>query len=223
MMKKIALLITFILAVTVVNAQSGLDYYLQGAVGSKTTLNVYTGSDKKIGQQINEIKGIKTVEDTVFFSLKSTLTGMGTLPITYGVKYYDSVAYVDLQNYLSVANYVKSKVLTLDPMWWVQYPANMQVGDSLPGYVMDRSYGSYSIVTKMVDRVVAGVDTVSTPAGNFECLKITYRIEATAPQGVFVTGYTDWVNKEVGLVKQESTTGSGRVENYFVLQSVEIK
>ncbi len=206
----------------IINAQENtFNYFLKGKTGTKTVLDYYTGSDKKLGQQINEITKSYTKDDTSFIILKTKLTGFGTLVTKSPVKYYNNVSYVELKHNLDVANFVDNGITTLNPQW-LPYPADMQVGDTLTGYVMERDYGSHSIITKMVDRKVVAKETIVCPAGEFECLKITYTIKATTPQGVFTTGYTDWLNRDIGLVKQESTTGSGRLENYLILQSVEI-
>lgn len=200
--------------------QSKFDYFLKGNVGTKSVLGVYTGSGSKLGKQTFEITEVSDVSDTAFMKIKSHLSGMGTLITNYYVKYYDSISYLDLVNFVDVANFYKNKVLTLNPIW-LPYPADMEVGDSLQGYSMVRDYGNSVITTDMVDRVVAAKDTLNLAAGDFECLKITYRIVAKTSGGTFITGYTDWINKDVGLVRQESTTGSGRLENYFELESVQ--
>jgi len=224
-MKKIALSLSFLLlSVFVVfsQQQNGFEYFLKGNVGTKSVLNIYTGSGTKLGNQTFEITEVTIVDDTSFYKMKSHLSGFGTLITNYSVKYCDKVTYVDLVNSLDVANHYNNGSLTLTPIW-LPYRADMQVGDTLQGYSMVRDYGNSQIITSMVDRVVVSQDTLNVPAGEYICMKITYSIVAEAPQGVFTTGYTDWINKDVGLVRQESTTGNGRLENYFELQSVTVQ
>ncbi|MBN2663013.1 MAG: hypothetical protein JXR68_05135 [Bacteroidales bacterium] len=223
-MKNIALILAILLFGVFIgfSQQSKFDYFLKGNVGTKSVLGVYTGSGSKLGKQTFEITEVSDVNDTAFVKIKSHLSGMGTLITNYYVKYYDSVSYLDLINFIDVANFYNNKVITLNPIW-LPYPANMKVGDSLQGYSMVRDYGNSVITTDMVDRVVAAKDTITVTAGDFECLKITYRIVAKTPGGTFITGYTDWINKDVGLVRQESTTGSGRLENYFELETVQVQ
>lgn len=223
-MKKILLtLVVIATGVFVSYSQTvGFDYFFKGAPGSKSVLTIYTGSGSKLGKQTFEITEVSTDKDTSFMQIKSHLTGMGNLITNYSVKTYDSVTYVDLVNQLDVANFYNMGVLSLEPAW-LPYRADMQVGDSLQGYAMVRDYGNSKITTDMVDRYVEAKETITVPAGEFECLKITYKIVGKTGYGTFTTGYTDWINKEAGLVKQESTTGAGRVENYFELESIEIK
>lgn len=222
-MKKTSLIILFIISVYNFSiAQDCCNYFLKGNEGTKSVLYLYSGKGNKIGQKIIEIKGKNTIEDTTFVKYNHTFTGMGTLPLNFLVKSTENKSYVELKSFLSIENYVNNNIIELSPLW-LEYPADMKIGDTLPGYAMSRKYGSYSVDTKLINRKVVSQDTITTPAGNFVCLKITYKLVATAPQGVFSTGYTVWLNKNIGVVKQESTTGSGRLENYLILQSVDTK
>lgn len=197
-----------------------LSYFLKGDIGTTTILNINNSSGSKIGTQTNEIIEKYVDADTTFLKIKNKTSGIGVpIIITYVVKCYDNNSYIELKDYLNVANYVDMGVTTIEPKWMIM-PSVMEAGDSLVGYVMTRDYGSSKIITKMINRKVEGFETVTTPAGDFECVKFSYTIEGTTSYGVFVSNYFDWYNKDVGLVKQESHTKSGRLENSFVLQEV---
>ncbi len=222
-MKKILFFTAIILLVISTNAQedSLFNYFLKGQEGTKSIMNVYTGGGAKIGQQITVIKEVNTDCDTPYIIYESRTTGMGrSVALHYKVKFVNDTSYLELKDYLNVANFVKSGVTTITPEF-LPYPAQMPENDTLISYTMIRDYGSHKITTKMANRKTEGIETVSCPAGEFECVKITYTIEGITPHGTYISSYTDWVNKDVGLVKQESRTASGRVENSFILQKVE--
>ncbi|MBN2890634.1 MAG: hypothetical protein JXL97_02090 [Bacteroidales bacterium] len=197
-------------------------YLLNGEVGTKSTLNINSGSGNKVGSQITEITEKYSDGDTTFMKLCSSTTGIGSVKLIYIVKSYNDTSFIELKTYLNVENYVKLGVLTLEPEWMImpyEYVENQEV----VGYTMTRDYGSYQIITKMKDRKVVGFETISTPAGDFECVKTSYVIEGKTNYGTFISNYVNWENKEVGLVKQEAYTESGRMETSYVLQSIDIK
>jgi hypothetical protein len=221
-MNKLTFFVAILIATMTTKAQENnvFNYFLKGETGTKSTVYVYTGSGAKIGQQTFEIIDIKTDCDTPYVIYQSKTTGMGrSVILKYKVTFYNNTSYVELKDYLNVANFVKSGVVEIEPEF-LPFPAEMPENDTLIGYTMTRHYGSHDIVTKMVNRKTEGFETISCPAGDFKCIKISYTIEGITPNGTFVTSYTDWINKDVGIVKQESKTGSGRVENYFILQKI---
>ncbi len=224
-MRKLATLLFVFFAMNIYSfaqQDATFDYFLKGNVGSKKVLNIYTGSGYKLGTETFQITEKTIADDTSTMRIKCHLAGMGSLTTIYHVKYYYGISYLELDEFLAVANFVKMGVTTIEPEW-LPYRSNMQVGDSLVGYFMKRKYGSHYNTTEQANRYVVEKDTLTTPAGTFECLKITYLIIGKTPSGTFKTGYTDWINKDLGLIRQESTTSSGRLENYFELVSYEIK
>ena len=224
MKKNIILIIAMLFFEMTVNAQSNTNsvYLLQGEVGTSVTLGINNSSGSGIGKQKIEILERYSEGDTSFYKYKNTITGMGTVKTKYTAKSYDNNSYIDLKDYLNVANFVKMGVTVIEPVWLI-FPAELTVGQELVGYTMTRDYGSYKIFTKMINRKVEGFDTLSTPAGNIECVKFSYTIEATTNYGVFVSNYIDWYNKDLGIIRQESYTKTGRMENSFILESFDVK
>ena len=223
MKKNIIILVVSIISMSVF-AQDNIkfNYFLKGEKGSSTTLNVYSGSDKKIGSQKIEITEKFENEDTTFAKITSVISGMGTVRTTYMTKSYNDSTFVELKDYLDVANFVKMGVTVIEPEWMFM-PATVTEGQEIQGYVMTRDQGNRQLITKMIDRKVVGFETITTPVGEFECVKITYTIEASTGYGIFISNYIDWYNKDLGLIRQEAYTKEGRLENSFLLQSFDIK
>lgn len=222
MKKNLFLLIVTFIGFNAVQAQDAnmFNYFLKGEVGTKTVLKVLTGSGAVIGTEYYEIIQKDVSCDTPFIVIKNYTTGIGnTAAIVYKVKSFDNASYSELPEILNVTRFLKAKVAELNPLWF-PLPENMKVGDTLSGYYLVRHYSSYDLITKIANRIVEGQETVSCPAGDFDCMKISYTIEATTNYGVFVSYYTDWLNKDVGIVKQEARTKTGSVENLFILQEV---
>ncbi len=97
---------------------------------------------------------------------------------------------------------VKVNVSSMD------YPVGMKVGDRLNGAsaeVEEKIGGTTTKITSQItDRTVVGKENVTTPAGTWSCLKITYKTTVTmkgykmAPQTV---ESTEWYVPNFGIVK----------------------
>lgn len=71
------------------------------------------------------------------------------------------------------------------------------------------------------DRKAAGEESITTPAGTFECLKFTENQIVMVMGQQQVTNITYWYGKGVGLVKQSTEAMGGMVSAELVLQKIE--
>jgi hypothetical protein len=103
---------------------------------------------------------------------------------------------------------------------YLEYPANMKVGDQLKdGHLaMDaESQGGIksSVEIDITDRKVDGKESVTTPAGTWECYKITSKNKITsriAGIGIPIKmDVTEWFAPAFGIVKTESKTGKTEI------------
>lgn len=116
---------------------------------------------------------------------------------------------------------------------------------SVGGAMVGGSFGDFSISAKgnTRNRKVEAFEKVETPAGTFDCYKITY--ELVVPTGGFggfigsvgmnfdpMMGggfpqqqepdgvkYADWISPEVGLVKREKYNGRGKLQEVMRLEA----
>ncbi len=222
-MKKIVIIILGIfISLNLVEAQSDslFNYFLKGNVGTQSVLQIETGSGVAMGREYYEIVKKDINCDTPEIQIKNYTEGIGTsASVIYKVKSYNDTSYSELAEELNVSRFIKARVAELRPMW-LPIPAKLKVGDTLIGYKLIRHYSHHDIVTRVKHRIVEGIDTVSCSAGIFKCVKISYTIEAKTSYGLFISQYTDWLNKDVGIVKQEARTKSGRIENIFILKKI---
>lgn len=71
------------------------------------------------------------------------------------------------------------------------------------------------------NRKAVGEESITTPAGTFECLKFTENQTVTVMGQQQVTNITYWYGKGVGLVKQSTEAMGGMVSAELVLQKIE--
>jgi hypothetical protein len=105
------------------------------------------------------------------------------------------------------------------------YPAGLSAGQTLPdaNITVSASTGGVSILNLTViitNRKVVGTESVTVPAGTFECFKITYDVETKMMFKVNAT-VTEYVNMGVGNVKTETFDKKGKPAG--TTQLVELK
>jgi hypothetical protein len=102
-------------------------------------------------------------------------------------------------------------------------PATLQPGQTLSGanFALQARMGEVKIMDRtftVKDRKVEGVETVETPAGKFECYKITYLTDVEGMLGKVRTFKTVvWYAKGPGMVRNESYDDKGKMTGYTVL------
>ena len=99
-------------------------------------------------------------------------------------------------------------------------PNNMKVGDELPDAEMNVSVAvsgiSMNIEVMMLDRKVVDKESVTTPAGTFDCVVIEY--QSKIKMGLERKGSAkQWIAKGVGMVKQEDYNKRGKVTSSTML------
>jgi hypothetical protein len=76
-----------------------------------------------------------------------------------------------------------------------------------------------NMVVNVYFRIVQGYEDVITPAGTFNCLKISYEVETIVNQKVKSKG-VEWFSKEAGLVKRETFELNGKLIEKIELRSL---
>jgi hypothetical protein len=104
-------------------------------------------------------------------------------------------------------------------------PSNLAVGQTLRDmkYNMKMSMSGMTIMDRdftVKDRRVESKETVTTPAGTFECFKITFATTSEKGIGKGTIKSAMWYAKGVGLVKTENYTDDGKLNNKQILTRV---
>lgn len=99
-------------------------------------------------------------------------------------------------------------------------PNNLKKGDVLPDadmtVKMNVSGVGMTMIVEMTDRKVEDIETITVPAGSFECYVISYT--TFTKMGIGKKGLAkQWIAKEVGMVKQEDYNKKGKVVSKSLL------
>ena len=102
---------------------------------------------------------------------------------------------------------------------YLEYPANMKVGDQLKDGQFNMDYESNglksSIEISITERKVEGKESVTTPAGTWECFKISAKnkiVSKVAGIGFPIKmDVNEWFAPGFGIVKTESKSGKTEI------------
>lgn len=103
-------------------------------------------------------------------------------------------------------------------------PNNLHIGQELPDATMNMKINMSGINMRMevsmTDRTVLTKESVTTPAGTFECFVIGYTNTVNMGMNRTTTA-KQWIAKGVGMVKQEDYNNRGRVTSSSLLTAFE--
>jgi hypothetical protein len=108
-------------------------------------------------------------------------------------------------------------------------PGDIKVGDVLPDAKLEMSVSSSGMkitdfTVNITDRKVEAMESITTPAGTFECFKITYQNEIDSrTMGISSkqsTRAVEYFSPGVGNVKSEQYDKRDRLDSYTVLSKI---
>jgi hypothetical protein len=144
----------------------------------------------------------------------------------YGMKCEGGEFFVDMQSLVDPKSMeaFKGMEISIDSKDLI-YPSGLAAGQVLPDANITISAGTggvsiLNLIIKVTNRQVVGPESVTVPAGTFECFKITYDVETKMMFKVNAT-VAEYVNMGVGMVKTETFDKKGNIAGTTLL--VELK
>lgn len=204
------------------------EFYFPAREGALIEMKHYTEKDKLSGTSIMRVlsrvendQGLELTVESEFLDEKenSQTKGQLVLRCSGGVFYMDMKNYFDQQ---ALAQYedMDIEIEASDP----ELPANMHPGMALKdaSMTMKVKSGGMNMFTFQVDltnRKVEAREEITTPAGVFDCFKITYDIETKMLMKISARG-AEWMCRDVGMVRSESYNKNGKLTGYTVLTAI---
>lgn len=220
-MKKITgvlLILAAILSPAVLRAQSCVSYY-PVQKGMITEMANYDAKGKLLGSSKTTVLNNESTATGYVVTIKSE--SFDDKGVNSGSGEYSYSC--------SSGNFVMSMKSYFDPKTMAAYkdmdvkidagdidmPSNPTVGQTLKegSLSMSASSGGFTVMNmqiRMFNRKVADIETITCPAGTFECIKITYDMETNAMFKIVTKG-AQWFCKEVGAVKTETYDSNGKL------------
>lgn len=207
------------------------DLYYPAKAGTVLEMKHYDAKGKETGTSRTVIVSSREIPGGIEVTARNEFPprkkGEQAYSNEYTIHCVNGQATIDMRNYMngeSMAGFENMKVEVSGDQ--LDLPSNPKPGDMLKGGVLSVKIVNESgmqimqMTTKISNRKVEAIEPVSTPAGTFECIKISYDSEAKMLFTVRAHG-VEYYSKNAGLVKSETFDSKGRLTGYTVLTKIE--
>ena len=190
----------------------------------------YSPKGKLQGTNRQTILSLESLEQGVAIKVKSEQLDEKGSPVfdqELTMRCVDDVFYMDMNDMLdpkTMSSYqdMEVSVSGID----LEFPGNMQVGQTLPDGNLNMSVESsgFSVMSmdlEIINRKVEAYEPITTPAGTFDCYKISYEMEVKTIFNMKTTG-AEWVAKNIGVVKSEQYDKKGNLSGYTLLSKFDL-
>lgn len=224
-MRVLLIIVGTFLGVTAGIAQC--NQYFQLAEGNEWEMESYNAKDKVTGRQIQKVTNFSGSSDSFTAIVQSTMLDKKGKEVMKGdleFKCQDGTMVIDMRNFINeeqmqaFQNYemqVEAENLEI--------PNTLSVGQSLKdGAVTITATNSpipMNMAVNITDRKVVGKESITTPAGTFDCFKITSTSIVKTKMGIgmnFNFSTIEWLAPKVAVVKSESYK-NGKLQGYTLL------
>lgn len=203
-------------------------FYCPVKEGTKTEIKHYNAKDKIQSTDKQTILSKKVTGSDVAITVNSESYDdkdklVGSRDLTFECK--NGVFFFDMKNLIDPATMSAYKDMQVSfTATNLDMSSTLAVGKTLsPGSVqMSVSNQGMNLLNMTVDitnRKVEASEKITTPAGTFDCFKISYDVETKMMFKVQTKGI-DWIAKEVGVVRSETYDSKGKLMGYNVLTSI---
>ena len=217
-----------IIAIGFTSKSQNCKQFFPTEVGKKIEVTEYDKKSKEISKTVREVTDYQTTDTKATVSFKDVYYNLPADTVVstreYTIKCENGIFYADPMVYTkneSTAQYegFETKVETEN----VTIPANVKPGDVLPdGKVVATIITPgmpITITVNLTNRKVESNETITTPAGTFDCLKITYDVSLKM-LFTFRGKATQWYTDGVGLVKTENYNKKGKLIGFSQVTKV---
>lgn len=210
-----ALLLAFVLSSSV--AAQDCDFYSM----DKGTVFGYQNLDakgKETGSTRTTCLDVQHVGGSMIYKVKSEFSepkNKNQSSREYDMRCEGGKFYIDMQSFIDPKAMESFKDMEISAESTdMLYPAGLSVGQTLPdaNITISAASGGVAIMNMVVsisNRKVVGMESVTVPAGTFECYKLTYDAESKMIFKVN-TSVTEYISRGIGSVKTETFDKKGK-------------
>jgi hypothetical protein len=226
-LKSFVLICACLVILPVIKSQDCTAYFpvKEGSVAEYTN---YDAKNKVLGTLTQKTIGKETIANGFKINYESESLdkkGQSQFKGQYTVKCENGVFYFEMKSMMSgesMKNYKEGEVeIKGDDL---DMPSNLSVGQVLKDGTltvsMKNQVMSMMNMTMVIkNRKVEAAETITTPAGTFECYKITSEVE-TKMMFKMQSKSIQWFAKNVGMVKSESYDKNGKLAGITLLTAI---
>jgi hypothetical protein len=233
-MKKLLIITGMLLAtINLSKAQCNSNYY-RFEEGAEFELTNYNDKDKPESRTVSKITKIeedagayKATMHLQMYDKKDKLIHEGD----YEVLCDGNTIKVDMERFVpsEMMSAYQDMEVTMDGDY-LEIPTDLEVGQTLPDGAISMQVkmagadmNLSDIKVNIINRKVETEESVTTPAGTFNCIKLTYDTEtnmkAMGMGRKMLFKSVDWLAEGVGVIKTETFDDKGKLQSYSLLTS----
>lgn len=222
--KTLALLCSLLFLIPSVNAQH-CNAYFDFGTGTTFELSSYSKKDKKVSSASYKVNEVTNTAELTAYDMSVTIRDEKDETINeadYAVECKDGVYRVDVSRMISPQMLAAYEGMEFDVEGTaLEFPRNLSVDQTLPGgncsiKVSSNGLKIMTITCDISERNIVAKESITTPAGTFDCFKLTYSSEVKIGLRIKST-VTEWYAEGVGMVKSETYNKKGKLESYMML------
>lgn len=210
-------------------ATGGCEGYYMIEKGVTLEYKDYNAKDKFQGSQlttITELSDVAGVLSATVHSIskddKDKVTTEGDFKFTCK----DGEITIDMKSMMDqeMMEGFKDMEMTIDQSNLV-YPATFTEGQTLPDGTLTMKISSsgmviMTMIMEVVDRKVEKFESVTTPAGTFDCVKLSQTTKMDMGMMKTTIKSIDWFSKSIGSVRNETYDKDGALSSYRILTKI---
>ena len=220
-MKKISFLFLMVISISAFSQNCGDYYYFQNNKTIEITIANKKGKESgKLVYTISDVskKGSATV--STIHSEMFDKNGKSVSKATNNLQCENGIIMMDMKMFIPSAQMEQmGEMAATGSTNYLEYPSSMKEGDALKDASFSMDFKSASglnghISMDMTNRKVAGKESLTTPAGTWDCYKITYHSKMVYKMGIGIpmnSDVTEWFAPGFGVIKTESNGGTTQI------------
>jgi hypothetical protein len=224
-MKFITTLLMVLCMATMTQAQNDCSKYYPFEEGAKSQLSLYNGKGKLQGMVEYEVINVTKTDGTIKASMKNRLIDENGKEISlseYDAFCGNGVVSIDFKSLMrpgmmDAYGGMETEVTGTN----LELPNDLTVGQSLPdaeiNIKLNISGMSMNMKTAITDRKVLDKESVTTPAGTFDCFVLSQTMEIKSMASNMKRTSKQWVAEGVGVVKTEDYNKRGKLDGVSLL------
>lgn len=229
-MKRISsLLLTLIISTIFVFSQD-CNLYIPGTVGTELHYQMTNHKGKIQGKYIHKMISKKESDGQTTFEMLQTFMDPKSpdtilMQDTIRFRCKDNVFYIDMDKYLNQDQMkafegMEVKVVSEDLMYPPKLSPGMKLKDGSIRIDIVGGIMKMSMTTNITNRKVEAHETISTPAGDFKCYKVSEDIQSKMAFVKTKIYSVAWIAKDIGTIRSESYNKKGKLDGITELMKI---
>ena len=226
-MKKTGFFILALLIMSEVSAQCDNPYY-QLKEGTQIVVENYDKKDKAQGRTESKVIQYEETSSGYVATISAKIYDKKDKPVSEGEYQLicdGSSLKIDMSGLMPAESMAAFKDMEMEvTMDQLEYPANLSPGQTLnDASIVIAASGAIPMkfTFDITDRKVEGKETITTPAGTFDCHKISYNSHSKMMISNMNFRNVEYVSEKCGAVKTETYKSNGNLIGYTLITKYE--